>query len=337
MELGFTYSRKEVDMIYILFLFFIFLNTAIIRQNNLFVGFYNFLRKYISSNKLLVFLISLVSGVLPVSGRVSVSASMLDTLHLRNKEKLGVLDYLSTHHYYLWSPIEKTIIIPMAVLGLTYFQVIELLLPAIITYLGFLAYYFLFQIKSVDVEFGVGTENSEFSLFTILLFILPIVSMVVFPNVPIWIPFALASPYFLYQHYQRNDTLRNIEVNWSLLFLISGIILFGQYAASYFDVMQEYVKENEFTLPLAVSFGFAISFLLGSSGKFVALSTVLTVLYGIEYFPLFFLSEYAAYLISPTHKCLTIGKQYFGTPFRLYMKPIGQLALIMFVLAIIAR
>lgn len=337
MELGFTYSRKKVDMIYILFLFFIFLNTAIIRQNNLFVGFYNFLRKYISSNKLLVFLISLFSGVLPVSGRVSVSASMLDTLHLRNKEKLGVLDYLSTHHYYLWSPIEKTIVIPMAVLGLTYFQVIELLLPAIIAYLGFLAYYFLFQIKSVDVEFEVETENSEFSLFTILLFILPIVAMVVFPNVPIWIPFALASPYFLYQHYQQNNTLRNIEVNWSLLFLISGIILFGQYAASYFDMMQEYVKENEFTLPLAVSFGFAISFLLGSSGKFVALSTVLTVLYGIEYFPLFFLSEYAAYLISPTHKCLTIGKQYFGTPFRLYMKPIGQLALIMFVLAIIAR
>lgn len=324
-------------MIYILFIFFIFLNTAIIRQNDLFVGFYALLRKYISSNKLLVFLISLFSGVLPVSGRVSVSASMLDTLHLRNKEKLGVIDYLSTHHYYLWSPIEKTIVIPMAILGLSYFQVIELLLPAIVAYFGFLAYYFCFQIKPTDVEFEIKTENQEFSLLTVLFFILPIISMVAFPDVPLWIPFAVASPYFLYQHYQQNNTFRNIEINWSLLFLISGIILFGQYAASYFDVMQEYVKENEFTLPLAVGLGFAISFLLGSSGKFVALSTVLTVLYGIEYFPLFFLSEYAAYLISPTHKCLAIGKQYFGTPFRLYIKPIGQLALIMFVLAIIAR
>ena len=322
-------------MIYILFLFFIFLNTAIIRQNNMFLGFYDFLKKNIKSNKLLVFLISLVSGVLPVSGRVSVSASMLDTLHLKNKQKLGVVDYLSTHHYYLWSPLEKTILIPMAVLGLTYFQMMEILAPAIILYVGFLIYYFMFQLKTADVEFEVKTESQEFSILTMLFFVTPIVAMVVFPTVPLWIPFAVASPYFLYKHYIENETLSNIEINWKLLTIIGGIILMGEYAASYFETIKDYLTANQFSLPLAVGIGFLASFAMGSSGKFIALSTFLTLIYGIQYFPLFFLTEYAAYLISPSHKCLAIGKQYFDTPFKTYLKPVGQLALIMFILGII--
>ena len=322
-------------MIYILFLFFIFLNTAIIRQNNMFLGFYDFLKKNIKSNKLLVFLISLISGVLPISGRVSVSASMLDTLHLKNKQKLGVIDYLSTHHYYLWSPLEKTILIPMAVLGLSYFQVIEILAPAIILYIGFLLYYFLYQLKPADVEFKVETTEQEFSLLTMLFFIAPIVAMIAFPDLELWIPFAIASPYFLYKHYIANRTLKNIEINWQLLVIIGGIIMLGQYAAEYFEEAKSYISTNEFSLPLAVALGFAASFAMGSSGKFVALSTFLTMIYGVQYFPLFFLTEYAAYLISPSHKCLTIGKQYFDTPLKMYLKPIGQLAIIMFILGII--
>ena len=38
---------------------------------------------------------------------------------------------------------------------------------------------------------------------------------------------------------------------------------------------------------------------------------------------MFFAIEYAGYLISPIHKCVAIGKMYFGTPIIEYMKVLG--------------
>jgi len=60
--------------------------------------------------------------------------------------------------------------------------------------------------------------------------------------------------------------------------------------------------------------------LLGSSGKFIGLAVLLTKIFGMNYFSLFFAVEYAGYLISPSHKCTCIGKMYFGTPILDYAK-----------------
>ena len=90
-----------------------------------------FLSKYIKSNRLFVVIVSAVCGVLPIPGRVSVSAGILDTMAPKDSRRkwYGIIDYLSTHHYYLWSPLEKSVIVPMAVLGLTYFEFIYIMGP----------------------------------------------------------------------------------------------------------------------------------------------------------------------------------------------------------------
>jgi hypothetical protein len=60
--------------------------------------------------------------------------------------------------------------------------------------------------------------------------------------------------------------------------------------------------------------------LLGSSGKFIGIAVLLTKIFGMKYFVLFFALEYSGYLISPSHKCTCIGKMYFGTPILDYAK-----------------
>jgi hypothetical protein len=57
---------------------------------------------------------------------------------------------------------------------------------------------------------------------------------------------------------------------------------------------------------------------MGSSGKYAGLVSILVKGFGIHYLTWFLCVEYAGYIISPMHKCLLIGQQYFGTPLKKY-------------------
>ena len=125
------------------------------RDLNLFYPIYNFIAKSFNSNRFIVFLISCVTGVLPIPGRVTVSAGVLNTIAPKEKEKrkvYGIIDYLSTHHYYLWSPIEKSVIIPMAVLGISYWQFMYHMIPLLIITFVVILYYIFYVLKEDDVE-----------------------------------------------------------------------------------------------------------------------------------------------------------------------------------------
>ena len=81
---------------------------------------------------------------------------------------------------------------------------------------------------------------------------------------------------------------------------------------------------------LAVSvIGFVVSFLMGSSGKFIAVAVLMAQVFGVEYFLWFFAIDFAGYLLSPTHKCVMIGNRYFGTPVSTYYKALVTWALLL--------
>jgi hypothetical protein len=69
--------------------------------------------------------------------------------------------------------------------------------------------------------------------------------------------------------------------------------------------------------------GLIASFLMGSSGKFIAIAVIMAQVFGVEYFLWFFAIDFAGYLLSPTHKCVMIGNRYFGTPIGTYYKALG--------------
>ncbi len=127
--------------------------TNLVNAKGYFVPFYKFLERKIKSKRLLITLISAVSGVLPVPGRVIISAGALDTLAPDDdrKKKYGIINYLSTHHYYLWSPLEATVLIPLSVLGISYLYFLSIVAPLLITIIGITLYYIFYVLKEEDV------------------------------------------------------------------------------------------------------------------------------------------------------------------------------------------
>ena len=69
------------------------------------------------------------------------------------------------------------------------------------------------------------------------------------------------------------------------------------------------------------------AYIMGSSGKYAGMTSALVAVFGPQYLVWFLSTEYSGYLLSPAHKCLMIGQQYFGTPIRKYYKVLGGLCI----------
>ena len=111
------------DISYLWMIVFIMISAGLAKEYQLFAPAYAYVRNVFRSNKFVLVILSAIGGILPIEGRVTVSAGLLDTVAPKcghGREKMGIVDYLSTHHYYMWSPLEKTVVIPIAAFGLTY-------------------------------------------------------------------------------------------------------------------------------------------------------------------------------------------------------------------------
>lgn len=153
---------------FVLFVIGIMALTSFVNAKGYLVPFYSFLERKIKSKRLLVALVSAISGILPVPGRTIISAGALDTLAPDDsrRKNFGLINYLSTHHYYLWSPLEATVLIPLSVLGITYFQFIGMVAPLLITLLLITLYYIFFVLKEDDVVIKkVQRKEQEFKLY----------------------------------------------------------------------------------------------------------------------------------------------------------------------------
>jgi len=270
------------NQIYLFYLLGVMITSGIIKEKGYFSNLFNYIVNKVKSKKGVVALISLFSGILPIPGRVIVSAGVLDIVAPKSgksRSKFGIIDYLATHHYYLWSPLEKTIILPIATLSLTYLEVLKYTAPLLLVTLLYISYYIMFILKESDVEI------------------------------------------------QRNNMLKeknkSIDVkkyiNWNLLLTVGVIIVLSNIISTYHDYFLGYISYYP-NLYISMCLGFLASIALGSSGKFIGITVLLTQLFGIEYFTMFFAVEYTGYLISPIHKCVAIGKMYFGTPIIDYIK-----------------
>lgn len=161
---------------YVLIVGAILLTSDLVKRYGIFVPFYRWLITKIKSKRLLVVLISAISGILPVQGRVAVSASVLNTIAPSSgpgRSIYGIIDYLATHHYYFWSPLEKTVLLPMAVLGLTYAGFIALIWPLLLTSLLVTCFYIFVVLKEddiiIDVEHDVGHHPHNWQNYLVTL------------------------------------------------------------------------------------------------------------------------------------------------------------------------
>lgn len=273
------------------------------KKTQIFMPFYGWIAKKVKSKRAVVALISLFSGVLPISGRVAVSAGALDTIapeDVKKRKNYGIIDYLSTHHFYFWSPLEATVLLPMAALSISYWELMSRVSPLLATAAVVILFYIFKVLKEEDIEINI-------------------------PEKPL--KKKDKEPWQLEADAKR-DRKQLLDYARVLVFTAIVIVLSNIVKAN-IETINGWLEEahrNDLILLVAVA-GFLGSFALGSSSKFAGFVVLSVGVFGVETLPLFFAVDYAGYMLSPAHKCLVVGKSYFRTPLKDYYKAVFALVI----------
>jgi hypothetical protein len=271
---------------YILMLGTVLVLSYYARKYDVFQPLYAFIAKRIKSKRAVIALTSAISGVLPINGRVVISAGVLNTLAPvhgdERRKKYGVIDYLATHHFYFWSPLEKTVILPMAALNIGYWSFLGSTWPLLATVAVCTLWYIFGKIKEDDVEINVRSRREV----------------------------------------QKLDTKAIVKDNIITLLIVTGLLVLGNFVGYHRDAIASALGngQNSSFLIVALIGSFVLSFILGSSGKFAGVLGILLPIYGQMYLPILFAVNWAGYILSPMHKCMIIGKRIFGSDFKDYYK-----------------
>lgn len=315
---------------YVFMVLFIMIIAGLAKEYQLFAPVYSYIKNTFGNNRFVLVILSAIGGVLPIEGRVTVSAGLLDTVVPKcghGREKMGIVDYLSTHHYYLWSPLEKTVIIPIAAFGLTYYSWLYMIFPLFAVTFIFIAWYIWFVVKEDELVI----ENFPFKISAVIRNVVPmaVAIMAYIYGVHFILCFGALALYYMLLTQQWNLNKLNSYIKWDLIILVAVIIVIGNYFKEQQSYFQDLIKNAGVDvttlggLALISLIGFIASFFMGSSGKFIAIAVLMTQIFGTDYFLWFFAIDYAGYLLSPTHKCVVVGNRYFGTPLSTYYKALG--------------
>ena len=313
--------------VYLFIIVFVMMIAGMIKDNNLFSDVFTFLKRSIKSNRAIVAMFSALTGILPIKGRVTVSAGLLDTMAPKNKksrEKFGPIDFMSTHHYYFLSPLEKTVILPMAAFGLSYGAFIGIIWPLLAMTVVYVLSYLVFAVKDKDIALKNSKQKIKISRITryVLPYLLGVAAIIAGVNF-LW-AFGLLTAYYMIVT-QTFDFKKLIGyVDWKIVAWVAGIIFLSNVVRTHTGEINSFLQSTG--LDITTTFGFiAISllsflgaFALGSSSRFGAITVLLKSIYGMEYLPWFFAVDFAGYVMSPMHKCVAIGKMYFGTKLSTY-------------------
>jgi hypothetical protein len=273
------------------------------KKSQIFMPFYAWIATTVKSKRAVVALISLFSGVLPISGRVAVSAGALDTIAPEDHKKrknYGIIDYLSTHHFYFWSPLEATVLLPMAALSISYWELLGKTWPLLATAAIVILFYIFKVLKEDDIEINI-------------------------PGKPLK---KKDKETWQIEADSKRDRKQLIDYARVLVFT-AIVIVFSNIIKANINTINAWLEEaHKNNLLILVAFtGFLASFSLGSSSKFAGFVVLSVGVFGIETLPLFFAVDYAGYMLSPAHKCLVVGKSYFRTPIKDYYKAILALVI----------
>lgn len=301
------------SQLYLLYLIGVMIIAGVIKEHGLFSGFLSWTKGKIKSNRIMLAIVSLFSGVLPVPGRIVVSAPVFSSFakgSKKAKSKIGLLNYLATHHWYFWSPLEKTVILPMAAFALSYGQMISYTWPLLAFFVAVTALFLWLGFRDSDIEIAIP-EGSKTRFWRDVAPLLAGIGALV-AGVGPHIIFGVLPLYYICV--TKTFSLRKIlnYVNWRLIFTLAVVLFLSFYISGYSGQLKTWVRDNGASLPVACALGFVAAFVMGSSSKYAALVVLLSSVFGLKYMTLFIAVEYAAYLLSPTHKCVPITKEYFG-------------------------
>ena len=319
--------------IYLFLIVFVMMIAGMVKENSLFKDIFCFFEQNLKSKKAVVAIVSALTGILPIKGRVTVSAGMLDTMApdkgCCGREKFGPIDYVSTHHYYFWSPLEKTVILPMAAFSITYAQLMSMMWPLLLVSLLFIISYLIWGVKESDVE--LGDCGTEIKVSRITRYVLPYVAGVIGIIAGLNFMWVFGTLTLYYMLVTKTFNIKKLlgYVDWKLIGWVALIIVAANFARENTEQIKTFLQTSGLDINTVSGFtllslaSFAGAFALGSSSRFGALTVIMATIYGLEYLPWFFAVDFVGYLVSPMHKCVAIGMLYFGTKLRYYVTILG--------------
>lgn len=301
------------NLLYTILLIDAFIIGYLINKFQLFKPMWVFLTRIFHNKKLIILIISNILGSMPIPGRI-VAASPLLKSYINNKDKLGVFTYLVTHHYYFWSPLEKSIIIILGGLSITYQQFLYYIWPLLLAYVLFIIFYTIFYIDESDINDFDLVNDSGYSIMPFILFFIAIISSI-FIN-PIYTLTILTIYYIYLTKEPIKECLKNVQ--WNIVFLLMFVIFSATLIKQYVSFPEDISATNTVFI---LSIGFIFSFLFGSSSRYSGIAVViLLILDNLAYLPLVFAIEYAGYYLSPFHKCVPTAIGYFKTSLTYFYK-----------------
>jgi len=232
--------KGQEFLVYLIFIMFV---TGILKERGYLTDLFRILTQKIKSKKAVVFLVSLFGGVLPIPGRVALSASMLNSIapvDNKKRKKFGIIDYLATHHYYLWSPLEKTVIIPMAILGLSYMTFMSYIWPLLLI----TGLYITFYIMSLnDDEIDIEVHDEPINWKNIWLVVIPFLSTILVSCFTDYYFLAFTIFTFYLLGYS-NSWFKVLDyINWELIVIVSVVIILGNLIGSYYESIESFIKQ----------------------------------------------------------------------------------------------
>ena len=223
----------------------------------------------------------------------------------------------------------------MSALGLSYGAVIFELLPLLIVSIGLVFAYIAYAVKEDDIQ--LNAQKGHFKISQIIRNVFPFLIAIATAIVGVHpaIVFGVLVLYYmtLIMTWDVNKLLSYVD--FKLIAWVALIIVMANITRQYTDDVNAFLENTALDINTMVGFisisslSLASAFLFGSSGRFAAITTILTLIYGIEYFVWFFALDFIGYLISPMHKCMAIGKLYFDTPWRRYANALGLWAILL--------
>ena len=328
--------------LYMGYIFGIMILGGFIREHSALEDVYSLAKKYVKDNRVLVIITSLLGGILPIPGRVALSAPLLDAIAPPDKERrsaFGVIDYLSVHHYYWWSPLEKTVVLPMAVMGVSYSTFLGYtIIPLAIT-LAYTWWYIFTKVPAASVVPNLEYVR-DFNWRRAITGWAPLIATVIlllntgkggaiffFP----WFGAMCAYYSIVYRDWKWG---RWIDAKFAVIATI--VLAFGGIVGQIKEPVMAYLKAATPDMLIPASLvAMVAAYIMGSSGKYAGMTSVLVSIFGPQYLVWFLCTEYSGYLVSPAHKCLMIGQQYFGTPLKKYMVVLSRLCAILIAYAAI--
>ena len=339
LEILLSILQKELYMGYI---FGIMILGGYIRKYNVLNDVYSLAKRYIKDNRVMIIITSIFGGVLPIPGRVALSAPLLDAIAPPDKKKrsaFGIIDYLSTHHYYWWSPLEKTIILPMAALGITYGQMLSYTFIPLVICLTYTWWYIFSKVDPRSVlpnMDGIQDFDWQRALRGWAPFIATIWFLLCVGKAGAIFFFPWFAVMCCYYAYICKDWNWGQFLDGKFAIIATIVLALGGVVGLIKAPVMAYLSAANPTMIIPVSIVATIAaWIMGSSGKYAGMTSALVIIFGPQYLVWFLATEYSGYLLSPAHKCLMIGQQYFGTPIRKYYVVLGRMCAILIALAFI--